>query len=216
VNPEPSELARLLEGARALGAAVDSGAGRLLLRYLEELYAWNVAAGLTRIPREDAVRLHLLDALSVLPLLEGVRRLADLGSGGGIPGIPIAVARPQTEVDLVESKRRRCSFLQHAVRVLGLDRCRVVEADAAALAREAAGRYEAVVARAFAPPAKFVAMARPLLAFGGKAVVMGGPRLDEAAVERAAGGWGRVALRRRLVLPGGRVRRTLLVVERRR
>ncbi len=205
-----SEVSELVSGARRLGLEVGRDQACRLARYLDLLYQWNRSAGLTRIERADGVRLHLIDSISAVPLLEGVRTLADVGSGGGLPGIPIAVVVPGTHVRLVESKRRRCSFLRHVVSVLELENCEVVEADATRLVgpRPLA---EAVIARAFSEPSKFLTLASQLVGPRGVAVVMGGASLPERELDALASSLDAAAeARRRFVLPGGTEKRILV------
>jgi 16S rRNA (guanine527-N7)-methyltransferase len=104
-------------------------------------------------------RTHLDNARAFVAALDHVEpssgRVLDLGAGGGVPGLLVAVARPDLTVDLLDAGARRCEFLRWAVATLGLDaRCRVLEGRAEDLARSGAGRsYEAVTARSFGPPA---------------------------------------------------------------
>ena len=111
-----SELAGLVAGAEQLGVSLTPEVATRLLGFLELLYAWNDFAGFTAVDRRDAVRLHLLDSLAVAPMLTGARHIADLGSGAGLPGIPLATYLGGAMFTLVESKRRRCSFLREVVR----------------------------------------------------------------------------------------------------
>lgn len=165
----------LADGAKELGLALSPAVVPDLLRYLDLLYVWNAYAGFTAIARRDAVRLHLLDSLSLVPFLGDLQRIADLGSGAGLPGIPVALALSAATVTLVESKRRRCSFLRETIRQLGLaQRVSVVEADAKVVVASMLGTQDAVVARAFAPPSEVLSLAAPLLSSGGLVALMGG------------------------------------------
>ena len=95
---------------------------RLLERYLDALYAWNARLNLTAVPREGAWDRHVGEALGLLdaaPIAEG-SRVVDVGSGAGLPGIPLAVVRPDLELTLCESDRRRAGFLTHVAGLLGL------------------------------------------------------------------------------------------------
>ncbi|MFQ5473895.1 MAG: 16S rRNA (guanine(527)-N(7))-methyltransferase RsmG, partial [Dehalococcoidia bacterium] len=121
---------RLRCGAEQLGIDLSEQAAAKLIAFLECLYLWNKSAGLTTIERSEAVRLHLLDSLTALPLLGRCVAIADLGSGPGLPGIPLAIALPASRLVLVESRRRKCSFLAETIRELGLENCRVEQADA--------------------------------------------------------------------------------------
>jgi 16S rRNA (guanine527-N7)-methyltransferase len=117
---------------------------------------------------------HVRHALGFLPALEGVvGRVADLGSGGGVPGLPVALARPDLQLVLVDAGGRRVAFLHEAVEALGLaGRVAVVQGRAEVVGRgELRGALDAVLARAFGPPAVTAECAAPLLRPGGRLVV---------------------------------------------
>jgi 16S rRNA (guanine527-N7)-methyltransferase len=214
VTREADERRQLEAGAAALGYCLGDDQIDTLIAYLDRLYRWNRSAGLTTVMRADAVRLHLLDSLATIAAVAGSASLADLGSGAGLPGIPLAVAIPELEVCLVESRRRRCSFLAETVRDLGLSRCRVIDEDVRAYAR-AGATFDAVIARAFLSPADLVAVAGPMLAPRGRVVLMCGPSAPDPA---ELAGASEIALRpafsRSLRLPDGGERRTVLALER--
>lgn len=117
---------------------------------------------------------HLVHAQAYLDALVGVQgRVVDLGSGGGVPGLPVAVARPDLELVLLDASARRCDFLRSAVDALGLgSRISVVVGRAEALGRtELRGSANAVISRSFGPPSATAECAAPLLAVGGRLVV---------------------------------------------
>ena len=153
------------------------------------------AATSVRDPAEAAF-VHVADSLSALPHLDeavarrdGVARVADIGSGAGFPGLPLAIARPGVAFDLVESVRRKCEFMELAVQQLGLERVTVVNSRAEDWARGAAREgYDVVLARALAPLAVLVEYAAPLLAPGGRLIAWKGERdpAEEGAGEEAA------------------------------
>jgi 16S rRNA (guanine527-N7)-methyltransferase len=208
--PDEAADEQLAAGAEALGVTLDEAARSLLLSYLERVYVWNRSAGLTTVPRAEALRLHLLDSLSVVRFLPTSGSFADLGSGAGLPGIPIAVALPRCAVALVESRRRKCSFLGDTVRELALGNCRVIERDARRLTEEDE-RYDAIVARAFVAPHELESLAAKLLRPGGRLVVMGARR--DAELDALGSELIRKA-DERFVLPRGGERRRVVVLER--
>jgi 16S rRNA (guanine527-N7)-methyltransferase len=214
VNDREAEALELGVGARELGVELDDQQVETLLAYLDLLYFWNASAGLTSVDRDAAVRLHVCDSLAVLPDLVGVGELVDLGSGGGLPGIPIAIARPHVRVVLVESKRRKASFLNEAVRTLRLGNCVVLEEDARVLG--ASGRrFDALTARAFMPPAQVVELAAPMVAEGGILALLCGPQVDadELSGEKHSGLL-RLRSARAYRLPGSSESRRIIVLER--
>ncbi len=114
---------------------------------------------------------HFEDARGAVLPLRPAGRWADLGSGAGFPGIALAAAFPGLRVDLVESRRKRATFLERVVAEAGLERAAVLRGRVEALAP---ATYDGVVARAFRPPPIYLALAAPLLAEGGVAVVLTG------------------------------------------
>jgi 16S rRNA (guanine527-N7)-methyltransferase len=118
---------------------------------------------------------HVLDGLRGLAgIPAGARRAVDLGSGAGIPGIPIAIALPELEVVLAESRRTRAAFLERVVAELGLPRVSV----AAGRAEDLAGGFDVAMARGFAPPGGTWAVAERLLAPGGRLLYWAGASFD--------------------------------------
>ncbi len=160
-------------GLEALGETLPPGVRTRLDDHVRLLLAWNAAINLTAIDEPAAVaREHVLDSLAALPLLRaaGADRLLDLGSGGGFPGLPLAVALPAHRALLIDSTAKKTRFLATVTAALGLDPgVAVAAARAEALARDPRhrGRWPVVVARAVAPLAELVELGLPLLARGG-------------------------------------------------
>ncbi len=175
VEPLPERARELLrEGLARLGLALDAAQRERLLAYLALLLRWNRAYNLTAV-REPVqmVPRHLLDSLAILPWLRGDAVL-DLGSGAGLPGIPLAVARPRTAFTLLDASLKKTRFLRQACRELGLARVAVVRARAEDYAP--ARPFPTVVARAVAGAGALAGLAGPLLAPGGRLLVMAGRR----------------------------------------
>jgi 16S rRNA (guanine527-N7)-methyltransferase len=198
------------------GLSVDSTALREpLRRYLAELEKWNAAYNLTSVrdPR-DMVTRHLLDSLALLPALHDVpiTRLLDVGSGAGLPGIPLALARPDWHVALLDSNGKKARFLRHAVRTLDLPNVEVIEARVED--HEPAAPYDAIVSRAFSALGEFLDVTAPVLAPGGHWLAMKG-RLDDNELASIPSSLSdpRVV---RLQVPGLAEERHLVIVHRRR
>lgn len=156
-----------------------------LERYLGLLLAANERMNLTRITdREQARVQHIGDAMSLLPYLPGgPHRLADVGSGGGVPGIPLAIARPDVSVTLIESVTKRARFLEEAAVAVGLSNVRVWNGRAELWVHEP---FDVVACRAVAPMMRLLKWCRPLVAPGGKLLAMKGPKLADELAEAAA------------------------------
>ena len=156
-----------------------------LARYLDLLLAANERFNLTRIrDRADAEAFHVGDALAVLPHLPTfAHNLADVGAGGGVPGLVLAICRPEVDVTLIESVGKKAAFLKETAAELGLANVEVFNGRAERLANR---QFEVVTARAVAPLDKLLTWTRPLVRRGGTLLAMKGPRLGEE-LEAAAG-----------------------------
>ena len=156
----------------ALGVALADAQVAALERYLDLLEKWNRVYNLTAIrERERMVTHHLLDSLAVLPYVRGPRVL-DVGSGAGLPGIPIAVADPALQVTLLESSHKKSAFLTQTIAELHLANARVVTERVESW--QAGASFDTIVSRAFAELAEFAALAGRLLAPHGVLAAMKG------------------------------------------
>lgn len=205
------ELARQLElGIEGLDLELDREAQARLLQHLALLEKWNRVHNLTAIrDKAKALSVHLLDSLAVAPFVTG-KRLLDAGSGGGFPGIPIAVARPDVQVTLLDSNHKKCAFLNQAIAELGLKNvgvvCERVES------WRPAERLDFIVSRALAEIAEVIALAGHLLAPGGVIAAMKGIHPFEE-IERVPAGF-RVRQVHALAVPGLGAERHLVLIER--
>jgi 16S rRNA (guanine527-N7)-methyltransferase len=188
----------LREGARALGIELSDEQAARLVTHLDLLDDWNQRMNLTAIrDRGQQLTKHLLDSLSVRPYLRG-SRIADVGSGAGFPGIPLAIVLPDAHFALIESTGKKCRFLEHVRDTLALTNVEVVQARAEA--HKPTDRYDTVLARAVGPVVDLVRNAGPLVAGGGRLLAMKG-RFPEDELAKKLSGW-KVAAVHRLVVPG--------------
>ena len=200
----------LEEGTRAMGLALDDAARERLMRHLDLLAKWNRVHNLTAV-REPGqmVVLHTLDSLSLLPHLGHAKTIADVGTGAGFPGVPIAIARPDLRVTLIDSSHKKCAFLEQAKADLALANVEVVCERVEQWKPER--RFDAVVSRAFAELSDFVSQAGPLVAQGGRLLAMKGVHpFDEIARVPASH---RVAEVIELKVPSLDARRHLVLLE---
>jgi 16S rRNA (guanine527-N7)-methyltransferase len=199
----------LLAGLETLALPAEAATG--LLDYLALLHHWNKTYNLTAIrdPGQMLVK-HLFDSLAIAPHVPA-GRLADLGTGPGLPGIPLALVRPELEVALVESNGKKARFLREAVRRLDLaPRVRVLEMRAEAV--DEPGSFDAITARALDRLAGIVAVGGHLLAPHGRLLAMKAARVDEEVAELPPG-W-RLESVRPLTVPGLEAERVLVIVAR--
>jgi 16S rRNA (guanine527-N7)-methyltransferase len=162
----------LAQGFRALDLSLPQNAPAKLLKYLELVEKWNQVYNLTAVRRiEDMVSHHVLDSLAVAEHLHGAT-LLDVGSGAGLPGIPLALARPSMAVTLLESSHKKSAFLNQAVIELELTNVQVVNARAEAW--QPPHRFDVVISRAFSEIAEFIALGGRLCADTGVLAAMKG------------------------------------------
>ena len=139
---------------------------------LDELERWNRKVNLTAIrDRGEMLTAHIEDSLSVRPLLEG-DRILDVGTGGGFPGLPLAIAEPARQFDLIDGNNRKILFVQHVVRLLGLDNVAAIHARAEDYAP--GYRFDTVIARAVAGVGKLLGMAGHHVGEGGVFIALKG------------------------------------------
>jgi len=200
----------LVAGCRELGIPLSAAQVHAQLALLAELLEWNARFNLTSITvPADMLRKHLLDSLAVLPHLQGAR-IADVGTGAGFPGLPLAICSPERQFTLIDATAKKCRFVTHAAALLGLTNVTVVHARAEAWRPAAA--FDSVVARALASLAEFIRSAAHLCASGGRLLAMKG-RVPEAELASLPHGWHMVALHR-LAVPGLEAERHLVELAR--
>lgn len=199
------------DGLAALGLDLPAATRARLLAFGELLLKWNRVYNLTAIRRpQEVVTHHLLDSLAVLPHLAAVNRLADIGSGGGLPGIPLAIARAGLAVSSVETVNKKASFQQQAKIELGLNNFQALNVRVENLKPEQG--FDGVISRAFSSLKDFVDLAGHLVADGGALYAMKGVRPDDELAALPAG-WTLRALHA-LTVPGLDAERHLLVIGR--
>jgi len=201
----------------ALGLLLEPEIKDRLLDYFELLLARNEKVNLisSRQTRPVQVAVHLVDSLTPLlwPDWPGRARALDLGSGGGLPALPLALARPDWHWDLAEATGKKAAFLREAKAALGLKRVRVL-ADYLKPGDRSPGRYDFITARGLAPLDRLAALAGPRLGPGGRFLAFKGPRGEQElrAGASALAAW-KLRLDRRLdlTLPLAEARRTLFL-----
>ena len=200
---------QLLQGLVAMHVDIALAQAEKLGAYLALLAKWNQVYNLTAV-REEArmVSHHVLDSLAVLPYLRGTR-LLDVGSGGGLPGIPLAIARPELQVALIDSNQKKTAFLKQVAIELGLPNVEVVQQRVEEFAPPAL--YDTIISRAFADLGEFVTLSKHLLAPGGQFAAMKGIHPHEEIAQLPAGF--KLQQRVPLAVPGLDAQRHLLLLE---
>jgi 16S rRNA (guanine527-N7)-methyltransferase len=157
-------------------------------RYAELLLDWNRSVNLTGARTLEGVLAQIADGDPLLALAwAGVRRVIDIGSGGGLPAVPLAVAMPGVQFTLLEANARKCAFLEHVAATLGLSNVAVIAGRAEELGQRPALReqFDRAISRAAAPPAVLLELALPFVKPGGDLVAQVSP-LDPHLLESAA------------------------------
>ena len=201
-------LQRLVHDAAALGVALTEHDAARLRQLLEELAHWNRQFNLTAIADlESMVSHHVLDSLAVHRHLHGTS-IADVGTGAGFPGLPLALVNPERRFTLIDSNGKKIRFVSHAVRTLGLMNAEPLQARAEMLRPERP--FDTVVARAFAPLPQLLETVAPLCGTDTRVLAMKG-KWPTGELDTLPPLW-RVAESHTLIVPGLAEARCLIVL----
>ncbi len=201
-------LHRLVHDAAALGVALTEHDAARLRQLLEELCHWNQRFNLTGLTDlESMVSHHLLDSLAVHRYLQGAA-VADVGTGAGFPGLPLALVNPERRFTLIDSNGKKIRFVSHAVRTLGLMNVEPLQARVEALRPERP--FDTVLARAFAPLPELLETVAPLCGNDTRVLAMKG-KWPQAELDALPPRW-RMADSHTLTVPGLAEARCLIVL----
>jgi 16S rRNA (guanine527-N7)-methyltransferase len=206
-----NDVQALRDGSHELGIELGDPIAQRLIALLDELVKWNAAYNLTAITRRDEmITHHLLDSLSIRGALHGVT-IADVGTGAGFPGLPLAIVEPQRHFTLIDSNNKKVRFVAHAARTLGL--ANVTATHARAEGFDAHGKpFDTVVTRAFAALPEMLRLVSPLCGPETRVLAMKGKRPDDE-IAGVPPEW-RVLEVRALSVPGLNEERHLVVLQR--
>ncbi len=203
-------------GVAELGLTLSQQQVADLNAFLQELERWNRVHNLTSVEGEQAsIDLHLIDSIAILPIMREFLpstpiQIADLGSGGGLPAIPIAIAQPNWSISLIEAVRKKTAFLQNVKGKLGLGNASIYSDRVEHVASQEPGKYDAVISRAFTSLDRFLDLAEPFLKPDGLVFAMKARRADEELLAVSAERW-RLLADRFVVIPNSTAERRLLV-----
>ena len=201
----------LRDGADTLGLALSEVQHEQLLDYLALLLKWNAVYNLTSVrdPRQMVTQ-HLLDAMAALHAFSSVKQVLDVGSGGGLPGIVLAIWAPQMQVAMIDTVHKKTAFLTQVKAELSLANASVHTGRVEEL--QVKQKFDVITSRAFAELADFVSWSGHLLEEGGQMIAFKGqPPLEEIA--RLPAGW-RVKKMEPISVPGMDAQRHLVFMER--
>lgn len=215
-----NEAVELQQGVKELGFEVSKQQVASLLSYLDALELTNRSFNLTRIPRTDYVKLHLLDSLTTLTLIPKRPRLKilDIGTGAGFPGVPLAALLPDAHVTLLDSTAKKVKFATDTAHSCGITNCQGVHARAEKLAADPKfrGTYDVVVSRAVASFDTLITLMLPFVKKGGRAIALKGAKAyeelvgTETTIKKLGGSAPSVTTIR---LPGTDIERHIIVVD---
>jgi 16S rRNA (guanine527-N7)-methyltransferase len=197
-----STMPTLQSAALQMGIQLSQDQSKKLLLLLDELDDWNQRMNLTAIrERSQQITKHLLDSLSINKFLRGTR-IADVGTGAGFPGLPLALVNPDKQFTLIDSVAKKLRFVDHAAKAMELLNVTTLHsrAEAISLKDRNAPRFDCVVARAVGQIALIVESTGHLLVGGGRILAMKGKRPDEE-IKAMPSGW-KVADIHKLIVPG--------------
>jgi 16S rRNA (guanine527-N7)-methyltransferase len=201
---------RLREGLIELALPHSGTEAETLARFLALLEKWNRAFNLTAVREQsEMVARHILDSLSALPFIHGVSVL-DVGTGAGLPGVPLAVMQPQRQFLLLDSGGKKVRFVRHAIGELNLKNVDVVQSRVENYA--SADPFDTVICRAFSSLREFVERCGALVARGGRLVAMKG-RMENSDADRLPSPW-QVTSTTQVAVPGLIGERHIIVIER--
>ena len=161
----------LEKGIQQLGLKIEKNELVLLLDFIQLIEKWNKTYNLTSVRnKEDMARLHILDSLAIIPHLQG-NRIADIGTGAGLPGIPLAIFLPDKEFTLIDSNSKKTRFVQQAVLELKLKNVKVVHQRVENLTGDL---FSSVIMRAFSSIQDIMSLSRHLIAPQGILLAMKG------------------------------------------
>lgn len=212
---ERAVAAAVAEADVRFGTSIPEGGQATLAAFVNELLRWNRSVNLTAISDPAQVgELHLLDSLAVVPHVPAGSLVADVGTGGGFPGVPLAVARPDVRVELLDRTEKKILFLKTTLARLGIDNAvpRHVRLEGKR-EREGLPLYDVAVSRAFAAPHEWLALARNYVRPGGLILTMLGAERPDPVAWNAALDGDRLIADLSYQLPSGH-QRGLLVVQR--
>ena len=169
----------LEQGLAEMGMSLSEECIQSFELFAEELKKWNRKVNLTSIHKDvDIAIKHILDALIFATCVKDGDRVLDIGSGAGVPAIPLKIVKPEVHVVSVDAVGKKILFQRHIARVLGLNDFEALHARVEALHATHAGNFDVITSRAFSRLEMFVALAAPLLKSGGRMIAMKGPSVN--------------------------------------
>lgn len=212
---------KLIKGAEELGINIDNHKAKLYIDYLNLLLEWNKKVNLTAITEpEEIITKHFLDSISIIPIIKqyNIKKLIDVGTGAGFPGVPIKIASPEIGVVLLDSLNKRINFLNELIRLLKLDNIKTQHGRAEEYGQKTDFResFDVVTSRAVAKLSVLTELCLPFVSVGGIFVSLKGPKLTEEIVEAKKAIdilGGKIVEQKEIKLPGLDDKRSIVIVK---
>lgn len=167
-----------------MGFELPVAATKALEQFAVELKKWNRKVNLTALIADDDIAVkHLVDSIVVSGWVKGSSRALDIGSGAGVPAIPLKIMLPETHIVSVDAVAKKIFFQRHVSRVLGLQGFEAIHDRVENLCTTHSGTFDVIISRAFSRLDTFVSLAAPLLAPGGRIIAMKGPAVDDEVMD---------------------------------
>lgn len=186
---EAGNITLLIKGAKFFGIELDGDSIRSFEIFLHELLRWNRKINLTAIRSEKEIVLkHFIDSFSVASYIPENSRLLDVGSGGGFPGIPLKIIKPELETTLIDSVRKKVDFQRHIIRLLDLKGIEAIHGRVGnpEIYKQLREKFQFTISRAFSNLKTFLNLSSPFLKKGGIVIAMKG-RLNEEEMDLPLG-----------------------------
>ena len=152
--------------------------------FASELIKWNAKVNLTAITKNNEIAIkHFVDSLALLPYIKKEDRLLDIGSGAGMPSIPLKIIRPEISMVSVDAVAKKIHFQRHIIRILNLQNIEAIHARIESLQEKYRNKFSFITSRAFTRLDRFVSLAAPLLADGGVLIAMKGDHAESEIAE---------------------------------
>jgi len=182
----------LAEGLQGQGQTIGQSEQQKLIHFVELLNKWNKVYNLTSIRKpEDMISLHLLDSLIMLPFFENkeqpVKRVLDVGTGGGIPGIPLAICLPEIDFVLMDARGKKVRFIQTAIAQLGLKNVTAVHSRVEDYHADDKDKFDRIISRAFASLADMLVFCQHLCTRQGQFLAMKGQMPEQEIAQLPEG-----------------------------
>ncbi len=169
-------------GAKDLGVILNSKQLDCMAFHKDELIKWNKKFNITSItdPYEIAIK-HFIDCLAIIPHIPKNKKVLDIGSGGGFPGLPLKIANPSIDLTLVDASRKKVSFLNYIIRSLNMSGAKAIHARCEELAdnKEFKHKFDCVLSRAFTSLDRFISLSTPFLSKNGFILAMKGKNYNK-------------------------------------